>query len=280
MRLNGMKSIYKKIMANIRPICQIIGLVVILLLPSLMNISDKVEKQPELTASQDLKDYIFYYIWNKGNLAIGIFLFVLAVFVVRKWNKEYMFNKGDEYKNYPYFWYWICAKFLGYSECNLILVPIYMQFKLIFRDTFCKYYCGELDRKSDDIISVQKLNFTDALNEANIIISDTYPIQENQIPIGKRSKPTIIISRDNAVDHNRYDSPELVQNVVNEVRNLPINIRKVNIYATTNPYNTRKIAQNAFKLGERSNIDLITVFQQNRTVNRKFGKKGKVVYKR
>lgn len=280
MRLNGMKSIYKKIMANIRPICQIIGLVVILLLPSLMNISDKVEKQPELTASQDLKDYIFYYIWNKGNLAIGIFLFVLAVFVVRKWNKEYMFNKGDEYKNYPYFWYWICAKFLGYSECNLILVPIYMQFKLVFRDTFCKYYCGELDRKSDDIISVQKLNFTDALNEANIIISDTYPIQENQIPIGKRSKPTIIISRDNAVDHNRYDSPELVQNVVNEVRNLPINIRKVNIYATTNPYNTRKIAQNAFKLGERSNIDLITVFQQNRTDNRKFGKKGKVVYKR
>lgn len=280
MRLNGMKSIYKKIMANIRPICLIIGLVVILLLPSLMNISDKVEKQPELTASQDLKDYIFYYIWNKGNLAIGIFLFVLAVFVVRKWNKEYMFNKGDEYKNYPYFWYWICAKFLGYSECNLILVPIYMQFKLIFRDTFCKYYCGELDRKSDDIISVQKLNFTDALNEANIIISDTYPIQENQIPIGKRSKPTIIISRDNAVDHNRYDSPELVQNVVNEVRNLPINIRKVNIYATTNPHNTRKIAQNAFKLGERSNIDLITVFQQNRTDNRKFGKKGKVVYKR
>lgn len=267
-------------MANIRPICQIIGLVVIFLLPSLMNISDKVEKQPELTASQDLKDYIFYYIWNKGNLAIGIFLFVLAVFVVRKWNKEYMFNKGDEYKNYPYFWYWICAKFLGYSECNLILVPIYMQFKLIFRDTFCKYYCGELDRKSDDIISVQKLNFTDALNEANIIISDTYPIQENQIPIGKRSKPTIIISRDNAEDHNRYDSPELVQNVVNEVRNLPINIRKVNIYATTNSYNTRKIAQNAFKLGERSNIDLITVFQQNRTVNRKFGKKGKVVYKR
>lgn len=280
MRLNGMKSIYKKLIANIRPICQIIGLVVVFLLPSLMNISDKVEKQPELTASQDFKDYIFYYIWNKGNLAIGIFLFVLAVFVVRKWNKEYMFNKGDEYKNYPYFWYWTCAKFLGYSECNLILVPIYMQFKLILRDTFCKYYCGELDRKSDDIISVQKLNFTGALNEVNIIISDTYPIEENQIPIGKRSKPTIIISRDNAVDHNRYDSPELVQNVVNEVRNLPINIKKVNIYATTNTHNTREIVQNAFKLGERSNIDLIIVFQQERTGNRKFEKKGKVVYKR
>lgn len=275
-----MKSIYKKIVANIRPIAQIIGLVLVFLLPSLMNVSGKVEKQPELNASQDFKDYIFYFLWEKGNIAIGIFMFVLALFLVRKWNKEYMFNRGDEYKNYPYFWYWICAKFLGYSECNLILVPIYMQFRLILRDTFCKYYCGELDKKIDDIISVQKLNFVEISNEVNIIISDTYPLQENQIPISKRSKPTIIISRDNAVDHNRYDSPELVQNVVNEVRNLPTNIKKMNIYATTNTQNTRKIVQNAFKLGERSNIDLITVFQQKRSDNRKFEKKGKVVYKR
>lgn len=275
-----MKSIYKKFVANIRPIAQIIGLVLVFLLPSLMNVSGKVEKHPELNASQDFKDYIFYFLWEKGNIAIGIFMFVLALFLVRKWNKEYMFNRGDEYKNYPYFWYWICAKFLGYSECNLILVPIYMQFMLILRDTFCKYYCGELDKKTDDIISVQKLNFVEISNEVNIIISDTYPFQENQIPISKRSKPTIIISRDNAVDHNRYDSPELVQNVVKEVRNLPINIKKINIYATTNTQNTRKIVQNAFKLGERSNIDLITVFQQKRSDSRKFEKMGKVVYKR
>ena len=280
MWLNGMKSIYKKFMANIRPIGQIIGLVAVLLLPSLMNVSDKVEKQPELNASQDFKDYIFYFLWNKGNVAIGIFMFVLAAFIIRKWNKEYMFNRGDEYKNYPYFWYWICAKLLGYSECNLILVPIYMQFKLVLRDTFCRYYCGELDKKTDDIVSVQKTNSKDTSNEINIIISDTYPLQEGQIPIGKRSKPTIHISRDNETDHNRYDSPELVRNVVNEVRNLPANIKKINIYATTNPYNTKRIVQNAFKLGERSSIDLIIVFQQERTGNRKFEKKGKVVYKR
>lgn len=275
-----MKSIYKKFVANTRPIAQIIGLAFAFLLPSLMNVSGKVEKQPELTASQDFKDYIFYFLWEKGNAAIGIFMFVLALFLVRKWNKEYMFNKGDEYKNYPYFWYWICAKVLGYSECNLILVPIYMQFKLVFRDTFCRYYCGELDKRQDDTISVQKTNFSNTSNEVNVIISDTYPLQEGQIPMGKRSKPTIFISRDNETDHNRYDSPELVRNIVNEVRNLPVNIEKINIYATTNPYNTKKIVQNAFKLGERSGIDLITVFQQERTGNRKFKKKGKVVYRR
>lgn len=275
-----MKSICKKVVANIRPICQIIVLAIILLLPSLLNITGKVQKAPELAASQDLNDYIFYFLWNKGNVAIGIFLFVVALFAVRKWNKDCMFNKGNEYKNYPYFWYWICSKILGYTECNLILVPIYMQFKLIIRDTFCKYYCGELDKKPDDIISVQKINFEDVSNEVNIIIADTYPLETNQIPAGKRSKPTIIISRDNDTDHNRYDSPELVQNVVNEVRNLPIKVKSINIYATTNPCNTMKIVKAAFKLGGRSNLDLITVFQQNRTGSRKFEKKGRLIYKR
>jgi len=59
-----MKSIYNKILANIRPIFQIIGLVIILLLPSLLDITNKVQETPKLSASQDLKDYIFYILWN------------------------------------------------------------------------------------------------------------------------------------------------------------------------------------------------------------------------
>lgn len=275
-----MKSIYKKILATIRPICQIIVLVFILLLPSLLDITNKVQETPKLSASQDLKDYIFYILWNGGNVAIGIFFFVVTLFVVRKWNKNYIFNKGNEYKNYPYFWYWMCSKILGYTKCNLILVPIYIQFKLVIRDTFDKYYCGELGGKSDDAISVQKINFEDISNEVNIIIADTYPLEMNQLPREKRLKSTIIISRDNAADHNRYDSPELIRNVTNEVRNLPTQVKNINIYATTNAYNTMKIAQNVFKLGGRSNLNLVTVFQQKRTGNRKFEQRGKIVYRR
>ena len=155
-----------------------------------------------------------------------------------------------------------------------------MQFKLIIRDTFYKYYSGELGKKSDDAISVQKINFEDVSNEVNIIIADTYPLEMNQIPREKRSKSTIIISSDNAVDHNRYDSPELVQNVTNEVRNLLTQVKNINIYATTNAHNTMKIAQNVFKLGGRSNLNLVTVFQQKRTGNRKFEQRGRTVYRR
>lgn len=275
-----MKSFCKKLIANARPICQILGLIIAFLLPSLLNVSKEVVKQPELTASQNLIDYIFYFVWNKGNIAIGIFLFVVTLFIMRRWNKNNMFNKGDDYKNYPYCWYWICAKFLGYTECNLILVPIYLQFKLVIRDTFSKYYCGELEKKDNDIVSVNRLNISNISDELNMIIADTYPLQENQIPRDKRLKPTIIISRDNDVDHNRYNSPELVEKVVNEVRNLPSSIKKINIYATTNPHNTMKIAQDAFKLGGRSSLDLITVFQQKRTGIRKFEQAGKIIYKR
>lgn len=45
-------------------------------------------------------------------------------------------------------------------------------------------------------------------------------------------------------------------------------------------YDEKKSVQTTFKLEERSGIDLVTVFQQERTDDRKFEKKGKVVYKR
>lgn len=276
-----MKSVIKKIKANIRPIMQIIGVIIICLIPSWFDICNKVVKPLELTASQKWLDYVFYFVWSKGNKTLGLFLGLFCLIGTRKLNKECMFNKGDEYKNYPYIWYWICAKILGYSECNLILVPVYMQFKLVIKDTFEKYYCGNMNRKENDIISVNQINYSNASNEVNLIISDTYPLKINQIPVSKRSKPTILVSRDNITDRNRYDSPELVQTIVNEVRNLPQNFRKINIYASTNPQNTMKIAQNAFKVGERGNLDLVTVFPQKGAEDSwKFERKGMIVYKR
>lgn len=49
----------------------------------------------------------------------------------------------------------------------------------------------------------------------------------------------------------------------------------------TIPQNTMNIANNAFKLGERGNLDEVIVFQQNKNGNlRRFEKKGKCVYRR
>lgn len=275
-----MKLIYEKIKNNIRPILQLLLLVFAFVSPRIFKITELIKNPPELEASQEPLKYIFYFAWKSGNLTIGFFFFVALLVKIRKLNKEAVFNKGNSYKKYWYGWYWICSKILGYSECNLIQVPIYMQFKLILNDTFEKYNYGMFPEKRNDLISVQKTNFTHSTNEVNIMISDTYPLSTNQLPIIKEKLPTILISRDNIGDFNRYNSPELIQYVVNEVRNLPYTTKKVNVYATTNPLNTFNIVSNAFKLGGRENLDEVRVFQQEKEGRRKFKEKGKVVYKR
>lgn len=273
-----MKSVVKKIKANVRPIIQIIVLIIIGVFPERMNICNLVNEEPVLKASQNISDYILFFVWKQGNIAIGILLAVIVLMAMRKFNEKAVFNNGDEYKNYPYIWYWICAKVLSYSECNLVLVPIYMQFKLVIRDTFKKYKCGSYPKKENDEIEKRKINFYTIADEVNLMISDTYELNENQIPILKIGKPTIIISRNNSNDHNRYDSLSLVQAVVNEVRGLPSEVKTVNVYATTNPLNTMNIVSEAFKLGERGNIDSIVVFQQSKNGNpRMFEDKGKKV---
>lgn len=275
-----MKSIYERIKNNIRPILQLLLLVGVFFAPRIFKITELIKTPPKLEASQKICDYIFYFAWKGGDWAIGVFFLIVVLFIIRKWNKIYMFNRGNYYKQYRYGWYQICSKILGYSECNLIQVPIYMQFKLVLNDTFDKYNCGEFDKKENDTISVSKSNFSHETDEVNVMISDTYPLSLSQLPEIKKNIPTLLISRNNTNDVNRYDSPELVRCVVNEVRSLNNNIKKVNVYATTNPLNTKNIASSAFKLGGRDNFNEVRVFQQERDGIRKFNNKGIVVYKR
>ena len=215
-----MKSIYERIKNNIRPILQLLLLVGVFFAPRIFKITELIKTPPKLETSQKICDYIFYFAWKGGDWAIGVFFLIVVLFIIRKWNKTYMFNRGNYYKQYRYGWYRICSKILGYSECNLIQVPIYMQFKLVLNDTFDKYNCGEFDKKENDTISVSKSNFSHETDEVNVMISDTYPLSLSQLPEIKKNIPTLLISRNNTNDVNRYDSPELVRCVVNEVRSL------------------------------------------------------------
>lgn len=52
----------------------------------------------------------------------------------------------------------------------------------------------------------------------------------------------------------------------------------INIYATTNPLNTKHIAKRAFGLGNRGNVEHLYVFQQRKDGIRRFEEKGKKVF--
>lgn len=276
-----MKNLFEKVQESFFSIVEIIGLVIAFFVPSIIDASGLIEICLK-NATIDFENIIYYYLLKTGNWVIGLVCMLWILIKIRKFNKEKMFNTKNVYHNYPYLWYWFCAKILGYAKCNLKLVPIYTQFKLVLNDTFSEYYIGTDDDYpliENEQIDIYKTNYNKVLNEVNLVLADTYPISEKQIPDSKSRVPTISINRKRS-DVSRYYSPQFVAKVVDEVRNLQSDITNVNIYATTNPKHTLKIARDAFKLAERGNIKKLVVFQQEKDGIRKFGRRGKSIYKR
>lgn len=274
-----MKHLFKKIKESFRSIIEIIVLVVAVFIPPIVDITSFIELCFK-NVPIDFDNIKYFFLLKAGNWAIGLLFMLFILSKIRKYNKEKMFNTQNVYHDYPYLWYWFCAKILGYEKCNLKLVPIFIQFRLALNDTFSEYDVGAEDDYTvleDEHIDIKKKNYGQVSKEINLILADTYPIDDRQIPIGKRNLTTIAIER-RRPDLSRYYSPKFVAKIVDEVRNLPSNVKDINVYATTNPKHTLKISRNAFKLAERGNVEKLVVFQQERNGNRKFMKKGKTIY--
>lgn len=240
-----------------------------------------VEKFSEPTGFAD----IFFSIIVSCYGRIGIWLIVSAMIYgkMRKFNADLVMNKGNRYHCSCYCWYWFCSHILGIKKCNLILVPIYLQFKLVINDVFEEYPFDEkrFPTLSQDTVTVEELvpaatGVNDS--EINLVLEDTYPIEINQIPERKRNLFTIKISR-NRPDNigQRYYSTQFIETVQSIVRHLPDSVT-VNIFATTNPVNTRYIAQNTFQLANRGNIECLYVYQQSSVGNRNFESRGHKIY--
>lgn len=274
-----MKKLSRQIEENLRPIVQIILLSVSLFLPVILEASKWIEfifQNVEL----DFDNAKYYFLLKVGNWGIGIIVMLFVLSQIRKTNKEKLFNTKNVYHDYPYIWYWICAKILGYVKCNLKRVPIYLQFKLVLEDTFSEYDVGTEDdypKIENEEIEIHKKNWNVDSHEINLVLSDTYPIKKNQLPAAKSILPTLVVIR-NRPNKSRYYSPQFVSKIVDEVRNLPRTETFVNIFATTNPKHTRQIVENAFKMAERGNVKKLVVFPQSNKGMRRFKRKGKIMY--
>lgn len=274
-----MKKFSRQIEENLRPIAQIILLSVSLFLPVILEASKWIEfifQNVEL----DFDNAKYYFLLKVGNWGIGIIVMLFVLSQIRKTNKEKLFNTKNVYHDYPYIWYWICAKILGYVKCNLKRVPIYLQFKLVLEDTFSEYDVGTEDdypKIENEEIEIHKKNWNVDSHEINLVLSDTYPIKKNQLPAAKSILPTLVVIRKRP-NKSRYYSPQFVSKIVDEVRNLPRTETSVNIFATTNPKHTRQIVENAFKMAERGNVKKLVVFPQSNKGMRRFKRKGKIMY--
>lgn len=271
----------KKLKANSVQIIEAMLMLIAFLLPYILNIPSWFgdylrDHKPE----PEIGSFLPYYILRTGNTAIALGLLFVTFKVIRSYNKELVMNNYNVYHDYPYGWYWFCAKVLGIKKCNLILVPIYMQFKLVIGNVFQDYPLDEsefpvIEDEPDCII--EKKNMITNLSEVNLALEDTYVIKATQIPFRKKDLPTIKISRNDGNSHTRHFSPKFVNTITEEIRRLP-QVNRVNIYATTNPMNTVRISRSVFMMADRGNVAHVFVYPQKRNRDRKFYGDGYKIY--
>ena len=274
-----MKKLREKISGNGRQILEIAVLIIVISIPWVVNLQDIFKEY--LTNHPISPDNFFWQVaFRMGKPVASVVLFFAVLIGIRKFNQGFVMNSKHVYHDYCYAWYWLCAKILGIKSCDLVLVPIHMQFKLVIRATFPEYPLDEteypvLENESDSTVS--ETNQEEPTREINLVLEDTYVIDAQQIPKSKQGYRTIKISRNNGADNSRHFSQKYIDTIIKCVRGLKGKV-SVNVYATTNPLNTKHIAKRTFGLSERGNVEHLYVFQQSKTRRRYFEKKGKKVF--
>ena len=267
-----MKNFVKKIADNGTQIIEIVILIICGIAPFLFNAARLLAGFQENT-TPDPGNVLVYLIVKAGNAGMSIALCLIVLWRIRAYNKDFLMNRSNVYHEYAYGWYLFCSKILGIQKCNLERVPIYMQFMLVIRATFADYPLDEsaypvVENESDAITST--INSDVREKELNLILEDTYLVDSHQIPKAKQGLKTIKVSRNNGKDKGRHFSQKYIDAVINTVRNMDQD-SIVNIFATTNPMNTKHIASRAFALADRGNVQHLYVYQQKNSDDHAFG---------
>ena len=274
-----MKKLFGWISSNERQVIELIILFAATIIPFFIDLHELFKDYlSESTLSTD--NFFWLIAIEKGKGFAAIIIFCALLMLIRRINKDFVMNHKYLYHDYCYAWYWVCAKILGIRKCNLELVPINMQFKLVLRGTFAEYpfeisEYPSIDDEPECHVSITDSNI--ASSEINMIIEDTYIIERRQIPESKQCIKTITITRNDGTDHSRHFSQQLINAVVNSARSI-CDASVVNVFSTTNSLNTKHIASSAFGLSERGNINHLYVFQQEKNGIRKFEPDGYKIY--
>ena len=274
-----MKKFCEKISSNGRQILEIVALIIVTSIPWVVDLQEIFK---EYLADHPISpdDFFWQVAFRMGKPVASVVLFFAVLIGIRKFNQGFVMNRKRVYHDYCYAWYWFCAKILGIKSCDLVLVPIHMQFKLVIRATFQEYPLDEteypvVENESDSKVS--ETNQEEPTREINLVLEDTYAIEVRQIPKSKQGYRTIKISRNSGADNSRHFSQKYIEAIIKCVRGLKGKV-SVNVFATTNPMNTKHIAKRAFGLGERGNVEHLYVFQQGKDGRRRFEEKGRKVF--
>lgn len=225
----------------------------------------------EITPDDSKATYIVLYLLISTSLLM----------MLRKTNAERTFNDGHSvYLHNCYKRLWISANILGYRKLQLIGVSIPMQFELIINGVFSEFISEssvvQYDEFQGEIIVEYPIE-NKKNKVVNLLVCDTYDIPLEKLAVDYLENTTVKISSQRKYSGNRYDNPQLVSTVRKETQKIVNSYKEVNLFMTTNPFNTQKIVGTSFLTLDRSSFDRVSVIQMDET---KIYKDQYIIYKK
>lgn len=251
------------------PLSLLIGVPLIPILyfdPDMANLGLKILLQNDRDV--DLAIQMLSYLNFNMTYLVSVLLLVTILNSFRKKNATLFFNAdSNNYYNYHYIFFWIASNILGYQKIQLAGLPMHIQFKIVLIATFpiiipdC--YENHYDINEDvATVTMERSNFDiKERSAANIIISDTYYIEDREIDPARQLLPTIRVT--SSLKDRRYINKELVQKTREAVEQLrKKGFAEINIFSTANPQNNLNIINSSFRFFGRFVSSKIYVFQK------------------
>ena len=225
----------------------------------------------EITPDDSKATYIVLYLLISTSLLM----------MLRKTNAERTFNDGHSvYLHNCYKRLWIAANILGYRKLQLIGVSIPMQFELIINGVFSEFISEssvvQYDEFQGEIIVEYPIE-NKKNKVVNLLVCDTYDIPLEKLAVDYLENTTVKISSQRKYSGNRYDNPQLVSTVRKETQKIVNSYKEVNLFMTTNPFNTQNIVGTSFLTLDRSSFDRVSDIQMDET---KIYKDQYIIYKK
>jgi len=193
-------------------------------------------------------------------IIFSILIFGLILVRYRKRNSSVLFNRGNVYLDIDIFYFhFALAKILGYKSISLVRMALALQYKVILKDTFETIFADKHHKEELEITAVIQ-NEDCVSDEVNLVLSDTYKVGVNQLPINKLGLTTVCIDS-KAETGNRIYNPLFVKEIQNQTHYLSDRYKRVNIYSHTNTHHNKEIIESCFNKGGRGEFQEVYVYQ-------------------
>jgi hypothetical protein len=233
---------------------------------------------PNLDVSGLFFGKVFSAALTYGSPASGLFLALLIGYYIYKSNNKKIFNLKGIYISKEFVFK--IASYVGYQECNLVNMPIYIQYRLLISRVFTKFTIASFNIEENDfhciVPQIEIFSSPTELDTIILILEDTYEIKNNQIEdqiskISSNKSIQIKVSRYSGTKIRKSDLSFV--NAIRQVIAQYATNTTIHIFATTNPQNNMRIFEQCFASLERDTIKKIYVYEQSKEGARIFDKK-------